>query len=73
MSEAQADDAEEAMNLLKKTSDMMGVGGATFAPSVTINAPGADKQAVKEAASLSMKQFTKMYKQMKKDMARVAF
>ena len=63
----------ESLNLLKQTSAMMGVGGATFAPSVTINAQGADKQAVKEAASMSMKQFTKMYKQMKKDMARVAF
>ncbi|MBO4394761.1 MAG: phage tail tape measure protein [Eubacterium sp.] len=64
---------KESMNLYRQTGDMLGVSGAmTFAPVVTINAPGGDKKAIEGAVQMSLKEFKRMYKQMQKDAARAS-
>lgn len=67
-------DTKRSYDLYRQTGAMLGLadGGATFAPTLTINAPGADKKGVKAAAKMSMDEFGKLYKQFAKDQRRRA-
>lgn len=64
--------AQKSYDLYKQTGAMLGLagGGSTFSPSVTINAPGADKKGVKAAAKMTMDEFGRMYKKFQKDQSR---
>jgi len=64
--------AQKSYDLYKQTGAMLGLtgGGATFSPSVTINAPGADKKGVRAAAKMTMDEFGRMYKKFQKDQSR---
>lgn len=42
-------------------------GNTTFAPNITINAPGGDKTVIKQAADSALKEFEKLYRKMKKE------
>ena len=67
-------DTKRSYDLYRQTGAMLGLadGGVTFAPTLTINAPGADKKGVKAAAKMSMDEFGKLYKQFAKDQRRRA-
>lgn len=64
--------AQRSYDLYAQTGAMLGLagGGATFSPSVTINAPGADKKGVKEAARMTLDEFGRLYKKFEKDQRR---
>ena len=64
--------AQRSYDLYAQTGAMLGLagGGSTFSPSVTINAPGADKKGVKQAARMTLDEFGRLYKKFEKDQRR---